>query len=192
MSLPDQRDIDYFDVLRIATDALSDPPLPFCLIGALALGAHGKPRATYDIDLLILAEHETCESYVAAVRRQGFEISERWRAANPMARNVVVRLHHPMLPDFPLDFVFATSSLHQSTLNRRSNVTLGTIQVPVCSPEDLILLKLLAGRPRDFDDVMGIIGKPATRLDLDYLWSWAERLGLQSELHYVLISADPQ
>ena len=37
---------------------------------------------------------------------------------------------------------------------------------------------------------MGIIGKPAAQLDLDYLWSWAERLGLQSELHYVLISSE--
>jgi Nucleotidyl transferase of unknown function (DUF2204) len=191
MSLPDQRNADYLDVLRTAIDALSNPPLPFCLIGALALGAHGKPRATYDIDLLILAEHETCEAYLAAVHRHGFEVSEKWRDANPMARNVVVRLHHAVVPDCPLDFIFATSPLHQSALNRRSIVTLGTIQVPVCSPEDLILLKLLASRPRDFDDVMGIIGKPATRLDLDYLWSWAEHLGLQSELHYVLISAKP-
>lgn len=109
-----------------------------------------------------------------------------------MAREVVVRLHHALLPDCPLDLVFATSPLHQSTLDRRTIVTLRTIQAPVCSPEDLILLKFLASRPRDCDDVMGIIGKPAARLDLDYLWSWAERLGLQSELHYVLISADPK
>jgi hypothetical protein len=53
----------------------------------------------------------------------------------------------------------------------------------------LILLKLSAGRPRDFDDVMGIVGNAGASLDLDYLWSWAERVGLQSELHYVLISA---
>ena len=42
--------------------------------------------------------------------------------------------------------------------------------------------------PRDFDDVMGIVGNAGASLDLDYLWSWAERVGLQSELHYVLIS----
>ena len=154
MSLFDQRDADYLDVLRTAVDAPSNPPLPFCLIGALALGAHGKPRATYDIDLLILAEHGTCESYVAAMCRHGFEISEGWQEANPMARDVVVRLHHASLLDWPLDFVFTTSPLHRATLNRRAIITLGTIQAPVCSPEDLILLKLLAGRPRDFDDVM--------------------------------------
>ena len=36
---------------------------------------------------------------------------------------------------------------------------------------------------------MGIVGNAGASLDLDYLWSWAERVGLQSELHYVLISA---
>lgn len=48
-----------------------------------------------------------------------------------------------------------------------------------------------ASRPRDFDDVMTIVANPHIQLDLDYLWSWAERLGLQRELHYVLISAKP-
>jgi hypothetical protein len=34
---------------------------------------------------------------------------------------------------------------------------------------------------------VGAWGRPrATRLDLVYLWHWADRLGLQSELHYAL------
>ncbi|MBI3355232.1 MAG: hypothetical protein HY038_00385 [Nitrospirae bacterium] len=53
----------------------------------------------------------------------------------------------------------------------------------------MVLLKLSAGRPRDFDDVMGIVGNASAPLDLDYIWSWVEQLGLQSELHYILISA---
>jgi hypothetical protein len=61
----------------------------------------------------------------------------------------------------------------------------------VCSFEDVILQKLADGTPGDFDDVLTIVHNPHVRLDLDYLWSWAERLGLQSELHYVLISAKP-
>lgn len=60
------------------------------------------------------------------------------------------------------------------------------------SPEDVILLMFADGRPGDFDDVMTIVDNAQTRLDLDYLWSGADHLGLQSELHYVLISADPK
>jgi hypothetical protein len=52
-------------------------------------------------------------------------------------------------------------------------------------------MKLKASRGHDFEDAVSIVCNKHLHLDLDYLWSWAERLGLQSELHYVLISAKP-
>ena len=179
----------YLEVLIAAIEALSNPPLPYCLIGALALGAYGRPRATHDVDLLILTDSATSHSYLDPLRAKGFAVASDWHESNPMAQNVVTRLAHPLAPDFPLDLIFATSPLHKNALDRRKLFDLHGIRVPVISAEDLILLKLSASRPRDFDDVMSIIGNASAPLDLDYLWSWADRLGLQSELHYVLISA---
>ena len=63
------------------------------------------------------------------------------------------------------------------------------LSLSVASPEDLILLKLKAGRPTDFDDVISIVKNPRLQLDLAYLRSWADRLGLHGELHYVLQAA---
>jgi hypothetical protein len=57
------------------------------------------------------------------------------------------------------------------------------------SAEDLILLKLRAGRPTDFDDVIGIIERVREALDLRYLSAWACRLGILGiieELNYVI------
>lgn len=179
----------YHEVLTTAIDALSFPPLPYCLIGALALGAYARPRATHDVDLLILTDRTASHAYIEPLRAKGFVIASDWLAENPTAQDVVTRLRHPSAPDFPLDLIFAISELHKSALGRRRSLSLQGVQVSVSSPEDLLLLKLSAGRPRNFDDVMGIVGNANRQLDLDYLWSWAERLGLQSELHYVLISA---
>ena len=188
MSLSEDREFGYLDVLSTAVEALSIPSLPYCLIGALALGAYGRPRATHDVNLLILTDSATSHSYLDPLRAKGFAVASDWHKSNPMAQNVVIRLKHTSAPDFPLDLIFATSPLHKNALDRRKLFNLHGTQVSVSSAEDLILLKLLAGRPRDFDDVMGIVGNAGPPLDLDYLWSWAERLGLQSELHYVLIS----
>lgn len=189
MSPSEDHEFGYLDVLSTAVEALSIPSLPYCLIGALALGAYGRPRATHDVDLLILTDSATSHSYLDPLRAKGFAVASDWHESNPMAQNVVTRLAHPLALDFPLDLIFATSPLHKNALDRRKLFDLHGIQVHVSSAEDLILLKLSASRPRDFDDVMGIIGNAGTPLDLDYLWSWADRLGLQSELHYVLISA---
>ncbi|WHZ15048.1 MAG: hypothetical protein OJF52_001889 [Nitrospira sp.] len=60
------------------------------------------------------------------------------------------------------------------------------VTVCIAPPEDLILLKLRVGHPTDFEDALGIIKNPHVHLDLDYLWNWADRLGLQGELQYVL------
>ncbi len=180
----------YHEVLITAVDALSSPPLPYCLIGALALGAYARPRATHDVDLLILTDRTASQTYIEPLNAKGFVMASDWQDENPMAQDVVTRLRHPSAPDFPLDLIFALSELHKSVLGRRRSLSLQDVRVAVSSPEDLLLLKLSAGRPRDFDDVMGILGNTNLQLDLDYLWSWAERLGLQSELHYVLISAN--
>lgn len=46
---------DYVEVVKLTHRALSATDAPYCVIGALALGVWGTPRATYDVDLLILA-----------------------------------------------------------------------------------------------------------------------------------------
>ena len=89
----------------------------------------------------------------------------------------------------PLDLLFATDPQSQSTLARRRPLHLLDISLWVCSPEDLILLKLKASRPHDFEDALGIVSNPHLELEFDYLWKWADRLGLQGELHYVLKAA---
>jgi hypothetical protein len=59
----------------------------------------------------------------------------------------------------------------------------------VASPEDLLLLKIKAGRDQDFLDATNIVTQQRESLQLDYLWNWADRLGLQGELTYVLKTA---
>ena len=49
------------------------------------------------------------------------------------------------------------------------------------SPEDLVLLKLLAGRPKDFVDVGDILFIQG-QLDQEYLHRWATQLGISSAL----------
>jgi hypothetical protein len=117
--------------------------------------------------------------YIKPLRAKGFAIAADWHDSNPMAHDVVVRLAHPSDPDFPLDPIFGISNPHRTTVAQRKPIDLHSMQVPISSAEELILLKLTAGRPRDFDDVLGIVGNASAPLDLDYLWSRAERLGLQ-------------
>jgi hypothetical protein len=184
---PDQTALELY--LRAILDSLPDPAPTYCLIGALALGAWGRIRSTKDIDLLTVAHESQRSQLTASLLRREFHADQNWSDLNPFAAGRVMRFLHPGFPGIPLDILFTADAHEEITLTRRQPLEILGIHTWVCGPEDLIIMKLKASRPHDFEDVLSIISNPSLTLDLDYLWSWAERLGLQSELHYVLISA---
>ena len=59
--------------------------------------------------------------------------------------------------------------------------------VPVLAPEDLILLKLVAFRPKDTFDLETVIDATRELLDVDYLRGWADRLRLRDRLEAFLV-----
>jgi hypothetical protein len=190
MDPPNVSQNDYLAVVESAHRALSSTEAPYCVIGALALGMYGTPRATFDVDFLILAQCNDPQPFLDLLRTAGFAINETWHDANPMAREVVLRLAHPATPHFPVDLVFSLSPFDRAVLDRRRAVDFHGLTIWMSSPEDLVLMKLRASRPRDFDDVISIVKNPCLQLDLDYLWNWADQLGLRGEWQYVLQSGD--
>jgi Nucleotidyltransferase of unknown function (DUF6036) len=62
-------------------------------------------------------------------------------------------------------------------------------KLTVVTPEDLVLLKLLANRPRDIGDVQDILFIQG-QLDESYMKRWAVELGIADRLTSILASHD--
>jgi predicted nucleotidyltransferase len=60
----------------------------------------------------------------------------------------------------------AGPGLEQEFLARAQRVELDGVDVPVLSPEDLVVTKILAARPKDVEDVAGILLARGENLDL--------------------------
>lgn len=76
-------------------------------------------------------------------------------------------------------------------LVRRRRVAIGGLTIDVASAEDLMLLKLRAGRDQDFVDVVGVAARQGPALDVAYLRAWAGRLGITGELEFALGAVAP-
>ena len=73
-----------------------------------------------------------------------------------------------------IDLIFSFSPYEKKALERTNNIPIGKALVAFASIEDLLIHKLIAGRPRDLEDVRGILIKnPA--LDQTYLLHWLQQ-----------------
>lgn len=84
-----------------------------------------------------------------------------------------------------VDIFLAESRFQESLLARRQREDFEGGRIWFVSPEDLILLKLVAGRPRDLIDVQDILFTQG-QLDETYLRRWAAALGVTERLEEAL------
>ena len=180
------KETNLYKILTAFLRALPSPEPLYCLIGGLALGTWGTVRATQDVDILMMLDVDTRHHLMSILRSHGFVVDSRWAQANPMLDGIMTRFRHGFCP---VDLLQPRDSHERETLARRRLVELEEASVWVASPEDLLLLKMKAGRDQDFLDGINIVTQQSEFLQLDYLWTWADRLGLQGELTYVLKTA---
>jgi hypothetical protein len=68
-----------------------------------------------------------------------------------------------------IDIIFGMLPFEQDAIRRARPIRIGDLEVRVCSPEDLIVMKIASERPRDLEDVRGVLRRRLADLDLDYL-----------------------
>jgi hypothetical protein len=152
----------------LAQLALSDAGIDSIVIGGLAVAIWGEPRLTRDVDLKVLLQRDRAEQLVKALP-QGF----RCLADDPEATlRRVGFLFAQDAAGIRIDFLLADTAFDVEALSRKRQVEMMADRIAVCTPEDLIVYKMISTRPRDHDDVRGVIRRQQDRLDDDYITSW--------------------
>lgn len=132
------------------------------MFGAQAVNLHGFPRATADLDLTIDLAQLTPHALIAQLDKAGF--SARFTDDEFIATTRVIPIVH-RASKLPIDLVIAGPGLEQQFLDEVQLHRVGNRRVPVLSPENLIVTKLLAARPKDLEDVRELIASRGASLD---------------------------
>lgn len=152
------------DLFADLADALGRVPASWYVFGAQAVVIWGRPRLTADVDVTVRMDPEDPERLAQALSAAGFSL--RVTASPDFVRRTRVLPFLHAASGLPLDVVLAGPGLEEVFLSRAVPVTVGNVTIPVISPEDLIATKVLAGRPKDLEDVRSILRERRAGLDL--------------------------
>lgn len=133
------------------------------LFGAQAAIVWGSPRLSADIDVTVELHWETLTRLISSMHEQGFELV--FGDHEFIERTRVLPFVHRS-SRMPVDLVIAGPGLEEEFLNRAVDVALQGESIPVISPDDLIVTKILAGRPKDMEDVRAVILARRDEIDL--------------------------
>jgi predicted nucleotidyltransferase len=176
------------DALRRALSLLWQSGLRGAFGGGLAVIVWGQPRVTQDLDLVLEVERGGISELLRCAREEGFILeADDGVSSNDLLEGGFLRLLPPAdAAPVSLDLLRADTPLAKEAIGRARSFEIAGLQVPVVSAEDLILLKLVAFRPKDTFDIETVIDATRDALDLDYLRSWATKLNLLRRLEAFL------
>ncbi|MGH7823764.1 MAG: hypothetical protein ACREQ7_01095 [Candidatus Binatia bacterium] len=94
----------------------------YAIIGAWALSLWGKPRATADLDFLVLVKDEELERLTAFMTGAGMDVDEAWQQWNPLLRGSQVRFQYRGVT---IDFLCPRDRHDQEIFRRRRKKRVG-------------------------------------------------------------------
>jgi hypothetical protein len=124
------------------------------LFGAQAVAAYGVPRTTGDVDITLDLQDRGLDTLTTPLRRAGFvpTIADK---AFAIETRIYPVIHEPT--GWSFDLVLAGPGLEQRFLDEVHLFPAGRHKIPVIAPEHLVTLKILAGRPKDLEDIRGML-----------------------------------
>jgi len=143
--------------------ACSELKVGWYLFGAQAALLYGSPRLTADADITVQLGQLSAQSFAATLQRHGFELRITDEAFVRTTR-VLPILHRSS--NFPADVVLAGPGLEEAFLERAAIRPIHGLQVPIAAAEDLVVMKVLAGRRKDEEDVVAVLSAQRGKLDL--------------------------
>jgi hypothetical protein len=151
--------------------------------GSVVSSLQGEPRATHDIDLVVDIKRNMTNKLVESFRPPDFYLDEEAiiDAISDQSMFNLIEVNTGDKADF---WILTEEPFDKSRFGRKYVEDFTGIQIAVSKPEDTILVKLRwaklsGGSEKQFTDALRVYEVQFENLDMAYLRSWAERIGVE-------------
>ncbi len=155
---------------RLARE-MSSAHVPYMIIGGQAVQVYGEPRMTKDIDVTVGLGLEGIGRVLAVCRNA--RLKPLADDVEQFARDTMVIPAQDEPSGIRVDFILSFSDYERQAIGRATEVMVGSTPVRFATLEDLVVHKLVAGRPRDIEDARIVMAKNP-EFDRAYIERWLE------------------
>lgn len=147
--------------------------LPYAVIGGLAVQVWGEARLTKDADISVASPLAIGTAELVQLIATRFAS----RSSNPVdfaqtTRMVLIRTDNGVDVDISMALPGYEDQLFERVVDYE--IEPGKT-IHLCSAEDLIIHKAVAGRPQDVSDIQGVVYRQGEKLDAAYIREWLDQ-----------------
>lgn len=169
-------------LLETIADALDERGIPYMIIGGQAVLLHGEPRMTKDIDVTLGVSADSLDVILCVASSLGWEVMVEMPESF-VKRTMVLPCRDPQ-SGFRIDLIFSFSPYERAAISHALHIRVGETLVRFATVEDLVIHKLVAGRPRDIEDARLVLAKNPG-IDDSYVRSWLEQFGTALKTDFI-------
>ncbi len=149
------------------------------IIGGVAASLLGKPRLTADVDAVVILPMEELAQLIEIARQVG--LLPRIPDAEEFARRHHVLLLRHQESGIDVDISIGMLPFEIEAVERGISYQAGQLAVRITTPEDLIIFKAVAHRPKDLIDIQAIIDSHPN-LDKKRIQNWVKEFARVLEM----------
>jgi predicted nucleotidyltransferase len=144
------------------------------IIGGIAASLLGQPRLTVNLNAVILLNTNDLPKLIEAAAIEG--MVTRIADAEAFAQNnrVLLLRHEPS--GINIDISLGILPFEVEMILRGHEISIGGIQLRLSTPEDLIIMKAIAHRSKDLEDIQAVAASHPN-LDRERIRYWVKQFG---------------
>lgn len=142
------------------------------IIGGQAVLLYGEPRLTKDIDVTLGIGLDGLDRIIQSI--ENLKLKPLVTEAKEFVEETMVlpTLHEKS--GIRVDFIFSYSAYEHQAIQNAKQVKIGSQNINFASLEDVIIHKVIAGRPRDLEDIRSMVLKNPD-FNLNYIRKWLKK-----------------
>lgn len=181
------------EILGPVIKRLEAAEIPYMMVGSFVSSYHGRPRSTFDADVVIDANADQLRWFIDSLAESDYyrDLSDAIEALK--TRSMFNVLHNNS--NWKFDFIFVPrDAFGESQFSRRQRIDYEGLPLFISSAEDNVIAKLnwakMGESQRQIEDVGNVLRVREGELDLDYIRKWVEELELGPQWEKALTAAE--